>query len=159
MASRQEWAVSSQCTGMMNHACGGSHSKTTSLFTGANEASAVMNSESESCCDWGGSKKPEQENTKGIWRLPFPSSATRMDSTKTTPSGCVDPSPKLSYRSPSTSVGNVLLLLMDLLARAQGFSSSFLLYVLYRAKMKNSCSCITLYSTPSPSCRIYSVLP
>lgn len=51
MASRQEWAVSSQYTGMMNHTCDGSHSKTTWLFTGANEASAVMNSESESCCD------------------------------------------------------------------------------------------------------------
>lgn len=47
MASKQEWAVSSQCTGMMNHACDGSHSKATSLFTGANEASAVTNSQSQ----------------------------------------------------------------------------------------------------------------
>lgn len=50
MASKQEWAVSTQCTGMMNHACDGSRSKATSLFTGANEASAVTNSESQCCC-------------------------------------------------------------------------------------------------------------
>lgn len=50
-ALRQEWAVSSRCSGMMNHACDGSHSKATSLFTGANEASAVTNSEYECCCD------------------------------------------------------------------------------------------------------------
>lgn len=47
MASRQEWVVSSQCTGMMNHACNGSRSKATTLFTGTNEASAVTNLESE----------------------------------------------------------------------------------------------------------------
>lgn len=50
MALRQEWAVSSWCTGMMNHACDGSHSKATSPFTGANEASADTHSESECCC-------------------------------------------------------------------------------------------------------------
>lgn len=47
MVSRQKWAVSSQCTGMINHACDGSHSKAALLFTGANEAFAVTNSESE----------------------------------------------------------------------------------------------------------------
>lgn len=49
MASKQDWAVSSRCTGMMNHACDGTQSKATSLFTGANEASAVTDSESECC--------------------------------------------------------------------------------------------------------------
>lgn len=47
MASRQDWVVSSQCTGMMNHACNGSRSKATMLFKEANEASTVTNSESE----------------------------------------------------------------------------------------------------------------
>lgn len=51
MGSRQEWVVSSQCTGMMNHACDGSRSKATPLFTGANEAFAVTNLELECCCD------------------------------------------------------------------------------------------------------------
>lgn len=46
VASRQEWVVSSWCLRMMDHVCGGSHSKATSLFTGANEASAVTTSQS-----------------------------------------------------------------------------------------------------------------
>lgn len=50
MASRQEWAVSIPCAGIMNHAWDGSRSKATALFTGANEASAVTHSESGCCC-------------------------------------------------------------------------------------------------------------
>lgn len=65
MASRQEWAVSIQCTGMMNHAWDGSHSKATSLFTGANEASAVTRSESE-CCGGGGRKEPELKTQREL---------------------------------------------------------------------------------------------
>lgn len=60
MVSRQEWAVSSQCTGMINHACAGSRSKAALLFTGANEAFAATHSESE-CCGGGGNAVPEQK--------------------------------------------------------------------------------------------------
>lgn len=71
MASRQEQVVPNQCTGMMNHACDGSQSRATSLFTAANEASAVTNTVSE-CCGWGRSKGVElRKKDKGSWRLDF----------------------------------------------------------------------------------------
>ena len=70
-----------RCTGMMNHAWDGSHSKATSLFTGANEASAATHSESE-CCRGGGASEEPELKTQGNWRSPFPSSAQRSKSTK-----------------------------------------------------------------------------
>lgn len=56
---------------------------------------------------------------KWNWRLPFPSSTMGMDSTKITPLRYVDPSPNYLTEAPHLH-GDVLLLLIDLLARGPG---------------------------------------
>lgn len=136
-----------QCTGMMNHAWDGSRSKATSLFTGANEASAVTHSESECCCGGGASKEPELKTQREL-EVAFSILCPGVPQQQTTSSGYTDPSTKRSQSSSSASQAGVLQWPVDLLPGASGLQLILRSCSVHNRDEKYPCCLIRIPSPP-----------